>query len=268
MLTLLPHRKSYVAFTHDVLAAAAAYVVAVVAAFWIRADQPVAVSLTQATLIGAAVQAGLGAVLFVAFRLYAGVWRYASIPDLMQILKATLLLATASPAVTFLVTRLADAPRSALILNAIILFVFLAGPRVGYRVWRDRGRSADSRKADAVPTLLIGATDAAETFIREMRRGNDAPYTVVGILDDRDRRVGRAIHTVPILGPVSALERVVERLQRRGNGPQRIILAGVETPPAELEGIMRRADDLGLTVARLPRVTDFRDSTSVQAGVR
>ena len=35
----------------------------------------------------------------------------------------------------------------------------------------------------AVPILLVGSDDAAEGFIREMRRSANAPFAVLGILD-------------------------------------------------------------------------------------
>jgi len=269
MFAVLPHRKSYIAFGHDLLAAAAAFVAATIAAYWIRADQPFIVSLTMETVIVGGVQAAVAAPIFLASRFYAAVWRYASIADLTQIFRATLLVAVGAPAIAFLLTRLVDTPRSALVLNWIFLFGFLVGPRIAYRIWRDRRAPWSTAAASGVPTLIVGATDAAEAFIREMRRSDSAPYAAVGIVDDRGGgRVGREIHQVPVLGAMNDLERIVQRLRARNRGPQRIVVARVDIAPAELQVLVERADALGLTVARLPRPIDFAGSAMDMGGVR
>ena len=47
---------------------------------------------------------------------------------------------------------------------------------------------------------MIGAGDEAELFIREQACDRRAPYKVVGVIDEKGRRVGREIHGVAVLG--------------------------------------------------------------------
>jgi len=44
------------------------------------------------------------------------------------------------------------------------------------------------------------------------------------VLADTPSRVGREIYRVPVLGTIDALEEVVERLNRRGQRPQKLII--------------------------------------------
>ena len=74
------------------------------------------------------------------------------------------------------------------------------------------------------PVLLVGAGDGAAVFIREMTRGSQIPYRVVGIIDEVGGRIGRNIRGVPILGNINAISRVFKDLCNRGIGPQRIVI--------------------------------------------
>lgn len=250
--------KARIAFAHDVAMAGLTFVAAGVMAVWLRAAGDWSVLPLQWILIGALVQMAVAAPTFLILRLYTGVWRYASIPDLIQILRAASVVAAAVVALMFLITRLDGVPRSALLLNWFFLIGGLAGPRLFYRIWRDRrAGSARNMVCGGVPTLIIGATDTAETFLREMLRIPSPPYHVLGLIDDRGGRVGRVIHRAPVLGGLDDLETLVARLKAGPHPPQRLVVARETMAPTALKALIDRADALGLTVARLPRVTDF-----------
>ncbi len=79
-----------------------------------------------------------GAVFWVA-GLYQGIWRYASLNDMLAILRAVTLALLIFLPITFLITRLDDLPRSFLIINWLVLVFLLGAPRLLYRVFKDRG---------------------------------------------------------------------------------------------------------------------------------
>src|SRR5690606_23338806 len=109
------------------------------------------------------------------------------------------------------------------------------------------------------PVLLIGAGDAAETFIREMARDRDGAFEVLGAIDEKGTRTGRRIHGVPVLGQLDDMPEIFQRLAKRDRKPQRVIL----TEPLErdeLDYVLELAERQGATVARLPRLTDFSGS--------
>ena len=129
-------------------------------------------------------------------------------------------------------------------------------PSCAYRLLKDGTLSAlFERNAQArIPVLLVGAGDGADLFIREMARGQEAPYRVVGIVDDRDSRTGRQIRGVRVMGGLDDLAAVVERLTGHGIRPQRLVLTRARMDGATVRRVFEQGDALGVPVSRMPRV--------------
>ena len=240
---------------HDVAVAG----IAMEAALWLRyltygAPQEL-FFLWPATLLFMAASAGV----FVFQGLYRGIWLYASMSDVLAILKAATLAILVFLPLLFALTRLENFPRTAIFLLWPVLVLLLTGPRMLYRYLKDGSfahvlaRNTESR----VPVLLAGASDQADAFIREMGRSRLAGYRVVGLIDDKPKRVGRDIRGVRVLGSLDELRSVVERLSRDGDRPQRVILTSEKLQGAAVQRLLEGADALGLTLARLPRLTEF-----------
>ena len=257
--------RARIAYLHDVLMAGLSFVLAQA----LRQDG-VTFSLHSLQLwSGTALFMAVGAGVFASLDLYRGVWRYASLNDMVQIVKAASLTVAIFFPLLFLFTRLTDLPRSSLIINWLILMVLLAGPRIVYRVFKDRRLDTVLAKhaGRRIPVMLVGAGNAAEQFIRSVRKP-DANYTVVGIVDDKATRVGRAIHGVDVMGTVDDLPAAVEQLKQRGQRPHRLILTKEHLDGASVRSLLDVADSLGLTLARLPRLTDFREGVGEASEVR
>jgi FlaA1/EpsC-like NDP-sugar epimerase len=251
------HGLKRVAFSylHDVAMAAASFLLAL----YLRLGSEIFAWPRDVVLHGLAIFTIVAAAVFLWMRLHRIIWRYASIGDLRRILQAAVLTVVLFVACQFVYNRLADFPRSFLIIEIIVLAGFLAGPRFLYRLLKD-GELATllERNAHArVPVLLVGAGDGADLFIREMTRGRDAPYRVVGIIDDRGSRVGRNIRGVPVLGDLASLESATDRLRKQRLAPQRIVITRAQIDGAVVREISAIADTLGLPVARMPRLTAF-----------
>jgi len=119
------------------------------------------------------------------FGLYRGIWRFASLPDILQITKAVLVGVSITFASVFLFYRLQAIPRSILILYPLFLFLGLSGPRLIYRWIKDRHlylKPSQGRRA-----LIIGAGRAGEMLVREMLRENE--YLPIGFLDDSFKNI-------------------------------------------------------------------------------
>jgi FlaA1/EpsC-like NDP-sugar epimerase len=250
------NRRALLAFLHDVTMAA----VSLVASLYLRLGNSLidyeprltAMYIVGFTLIAAAV--------FLLTGLYRGIWRYASLPDLFNIARAVSLTVLVFFPVMFVLTRLETWPRSTLLIDWFVLIGLLGGPRLAYRLFKDRGLDhvLERVKYPSVPVLLISAKEGADTFIREMRRDPRAVYRVVGVLADTPSRVGREIYRVPVLGTIDELETVVQRLDRRGKRPQKLIITAQNLPGDRVRRLLDRADALAIPLARLPRLTDFQ----------
>ncbi|MBT3788766.1 MAG: polysaccharide biosynthesis protein [Alphaproteobacteria bacterium] len=204
-------------------------------------------------------------VCFIAFwraGLYRGIWYYASFNDLVAIVKAVTLSILVFLAIMFVATRLQDFPRTALLINWPLLIFLLAGPRFLYRALKDGNwRAAFERDADTrIPVVLVGAGDAAEMFIRDQSRGRNANYRVVGIVDDKPNRIGRDIRGVRVMGTIGELDQVITALDKKGRRPQRLIIASDRIDRMIVRDLLDKADAWGLTLARVPRLTDFANS--------
>jgi len=107
-----------------------------------------------------------------------------------------------------------------------------------------------------VPVLLLGSGLAAETFIREMERGG-GQYRVVGILDNSEGRFGRDLRGTRVLGRVDDLGAILDEL-RDMDRPRRIIIADDKFDGHAIGALVDAAAQFGISVARLPRLTEFR----------
>ncbi|HTT08609.1 MAG TPA: polysaccharide biosynthesis protein, partial [Gammaproteobacteria bacterium] len=109
--------------------------------------------------------------------LYRGLWRFASIPDLWNILRAVAAGSLCSLLLLFIFTRLEGVPRTTFVLYPVFLILLLGGPRLLYRLWKDHGLNfrvlSGGRRV-----LVVGAGQAGETLVRDMLR--DGEYLPIG----------------------------------------------------------------------------------------
>jgi O-antigen biosynthesis protein WbqV len=263
-VSLFPQsRRAVFAFLHDVAMAALSFALAL----YLRLGDDFGATEPRLTVLYGVSFTAIAAVIFLLTGLYRGIWRYASLPDLFNIARAATLTELVFLPVMFLFTRLDTLPRSFLLINWLVLIALLGGPRLGYRLFKDRGldhlleRSLWERgRATSVPVLLISTKEGADTFIRETVRDRNAVYRVIGMLSDTPSRVGRQIYGVPVLGTIDALETVVATLDRRGRRPQKLVITAQGLTGAEVRLLLDRADALAIPLARLPRLTEFQET--------
>ena len=142
---------------------------------------------------------------FFIFGLYRGVWRFASIPDLVRIFKSAALGAFSLVLLAFVLRDYVLLPRALPLLYFIFLVTFMSGARLGYRVFKTRRGMNNSKSV-----LIVGAGDAGEGLARDLLRHASQKYNPVGFLDDHPIKQGRELHGVRVLGKVEMLERIVE----------------------------------------------------------
>ena len=248
--------RTVFAFVHDVAMAAAAFVLALYLRLGDRLMEQAGPFLAYGTVIFATV----AALVFLLAGLHRGIWRYASMNDLIAILRAATLVILIYLPIMFVLSRLDGMPRSALLIGWFVLIFLLGAPRFVYRVLKDRSFAhlLERDGAPRVPVLLVGAGDAAETFIREMARDAGAPFEVVGLIDPSGRSTGRRIRGVPVLGDLAAAPAALARLRRDGRAPQRLIVAEVPLGRAGMQALLDLAEAHGMSLARLPRLAELR----------
>lgn len=196
------------------------------------------------------------AVVFSAMGLYKGVWRYASLRDLLSIGRAVALATLIFLPLLFMVTRLEDFPRSVLVINALVLMALLGGPRIVYRMVKDKDISLnflDSGVDSRTPILLVGIGESAVHFLRAA----SSEYKVVGLVDKNRKQAGSFIHGVRVFGSVEDIPKAVKRLRAENNTPQKIILARECLDNETVAKLVALGEELGVPLAKLPRMSDF-----------
>lgn len=256
-----PSPKAALSFLHDLAMTALAFVLAL----YLRVGDAAFGYYWPPLLTGLPIVLAIAAVSYWQFGLYRAMWRYISLTDLMQILKAVTVTVLAFVLAMFLLTRLNYLPRSQPLIFWFVLTVLISGPRFFFRIVKDGSigalRSGPGR--EGVPVVLVGAGAGTDAFLRWLGRERPAPYRVVGILGEQPDKVGRSLHNVPVFGDVSDLARAGDRLRQGGQQPQRAILTESLNG---LDGTMIRelfawADGLGMTLCRLPKPVEFKKAS-------
>jgi FlaA1/EpsC-like NDP-sugar epimerase len=161
------------------------------------------------------------------FDLYRGMWRYTSISDLLNIIKAAL---TSSLLITIFIAfkmRFIGYPRSVFIIDCFLTILFIAGFRLLVRLFFERLAREKSNKSmpqqfmslfkrypkSVTKLLIIGAGDCGEKILREIRDNASLKFKAVGFLDDNRNKIGRKIHGVPVLGLVSEISSAIKKVR-------------------------------------------------------
>jgi FlaA1/EpsC-like NDP-sugar epimerase len=150
---------------------------------------------------------------FAFFRLYRMSWSYVGFYELLDILKAvtTGLLLILGLVLIFWTHRLFQGyPRSIPFIDYLISLVFIvlfrASKRFYAQIYRGRGTG------DAKRTLIVGAGNAGEQIVRDMRRQEGSPYKPVGFIDDDIEKLGVYIQGVKVQGDRQSISYLVEKL--------------------------------------------------------
>lgn len=229
----------------------------------------VALLIVPGNLIGAGAETGfeadilvftvLAAIAFLIFRPYRSLWRYTSLSDLLSIVTVSTVVALTYLAIDRATGSLSVAEWGTYINAWLLMVVLLSGPRVAARLAAAPSvRPKIENRDDYVALLLLGAGDATELFLRALRRDPASRFRVVGIVDEMGANFRRSIHGIEVLGSPENLEAVVQKLDKKGKRPSRLVVTEEHLSPASLKAMLDEAERLGLTLSRIPRLTELR----------
>jgi len=186
--------------------------------------------------------------------LYRGVWRFASVPDLVNILKACLFGLIAISVGLFLYNRMDQVSRTVLLLYPFVLTALLGMPRLLYRVWKDYQLSRSEEAGLRV--LILGAGRAGEALVRDLHRTGS--YQPVGFLDDAATLRGSYLQGVPVLGRIDEVERIA-----RETAARLLVIAMPSLDAAAMRAVVAACENTGLPFRRVPRLDDLLEGRSL-----
>ena len=148
----------------------------------------------------------------VLFGIYHGVWRYTSLPDIQRIVFAVL---AGTVSISFALQAIgleATLGYREYVLYPLLLVTLMSLSRMAFRSfkeWSLYGRGGEQ----GTPVIIMGAGDAAVGLVKELARSHE--WRVVGLLDDDEKKLGRLLHGVRVLGNLDDLPRFAQRLKIR-----------------------------------------------------
>jgi UDP-GlcNAc:undecaprenyl-phosphate GlcNAc-1-phosphate transferase len=135
---------------------------------------------------------------FLVMGVYRGIWRYTSLDDLIVFARAVFLSSVLSVLAVLFAFRFEGFSRTIFIIDGLLMFMFLAGSRMAFRLFRQVlpvARSGEGRRV-----LIYGAGDAGELLLRELINNRALKYLPVGFLDDDPAKSGKVIHGLKVFG--------------------------------------------------------------------
>ncbi|ESQ09831.1 MAG TPA: polysaccharide biosynthesis protein [Chromatiaceae bacterium] len=238
-------RSRTAAFMHDLLMVPVAWLLAYWVRFNLQRIPPDYLGTAWHTLPIVMLVCGL---VYWTFGLYRGVWRFASLPDLVRITKAVVAATVIVMLVLFIYNRGAHIPRSVPLLFLLFQLALLSGPRLLYRWLKDHRLALHA----GVRVLIVGARGAGETLVREMRRDRAHTYDPVAFVDDTPRRQGGDIHGIPIKGTTAKIPELTKNL-----AIDLIMLAMPTASAAEMQRLVQLCEQTGKPFRTVPQLQNL-----------
>jgi O-antigen biosynthesis protein WbqV len=247
--------RNFLIALHDLLATAAALFVA----FYLRfeggdgffARLPLLLQILPYFL-------AFSVVVFFLLNLTTTKWRFISLPDALNIIRAATVLTIALLVLDYIF--LAPNVHGTFFLGKVTIILywfleisFLSASRFTYRYFRYTRVRRHARIEDASPTLLIGRAADAEVLLRGIESGAIKRLWPVGVLSPSSADRGQFIRNVPVLGNIDDIEDVIGDFAKRNKSIARVVMTpSAFEPEAHPESVLMRARRLGLIVSRLP----------------
>jgi len=143
----------------------------------------------------------------VIFKLYKKVWEYASVGELLIILKIALYSIFVGLVVQQVIFQEIYFRFLAVIMLLHILFI--GGSRFIWRIYRD---SIMNKQTNKLRTLIIGAGSAGTMVARQLLSSNERTLLPVAFIDDNEKKHNLDILGLPVIGGVKEIARTVQQL--------------------------------------------------------
>lgn len=148
------------------------------------------------------------------FGLYRRMWVYASMRELRLIVlsvTAGSLLVSTTMLILFFNHIFISFPRSVLIIDWILSIVLIGGSRFGLRMLAESKNRNGSSKKNGISrnALIIGAGDAGALVAKELQKNPIINLRPIGFLDDNPEKYGQQIHSIPVIGRLKDLGKVI-----------------------------------------------------------
>jgi FlaA1/EpsC-like NDP-sugar epimerase len=181
------------------------------------------------------------------FHLYKKAWEYASVGELLSILKVV----TFSILIVAVVQQLVIKEINFRLLTVtwLLNMSIIGGSRFCWRMFRD---SLLKRTENKKRTLIIGAGSAGMMVVRQLNQNNEADLLPVGFIDDDEKKHRLDILGLPVLGGIKEIEITVKQYEI-----DNIVIAIPSLNKKELNTIFQECAKTSAKTQILPMLEDL-----------
>jgi FlaA1/EpsC-like NDP-sugar epimerase len=183
--------------------------------------------------------------------IYRAMLRYSSIKDMLAIVRGAALGAALLVAAVVFIHGLQGYPRSIFVLYPLFSVVAIGGSRLAWRMHieaRETGRVKEAGRS----VLIVGAGDAADDLIRELRQNPRTAYRIVGIVDDAADKREQRIHGVEVIGEIGDVPKLAKALR-----VEEILIAIPSADGAQMRRIAGLCRESGVPYRTVPGIGDI-----------
>jgi UDP-GlcNAc:undecaprenyl-phosphate GlcNAc-1-phosphate transferase len=184
---------------------------------------------------------------FLVTGVYRGLWRYTGMSDLIVFAKAVAVSSVASLLLILFAFRFEGYSRKVFVIDAVLMFLLLAGSRLAFRVFRQVLPTVARQNGRRV--LIYGAGDAGELLLRELRNNRELQLAPIGFLDDDPAKNGKVIHGLRVFGGNGDLGAVC--LQHEVD---EVVISSMKMTEERLQEVLRCCSEKQIAVKRM-RIT-------------
>lgn len=175
--------------------------------YYLRFDNGIPTEYVSQMFIFGLIASVVTAACMIAFKLYNRIWEYASIGEIISILKAVSISAVTSLLLVGILTQ-RQVPLSIMLRQFETVLLLVGGSRFIWRVVRDYLLKNNSERENA---LIVGAGDCGLMIVRELLHNPRASVKPVAFIDDDIRKKGSRIMGLPVIGDRDAILEAVSR---------------------------------------------------------
>jgi len=254
--------KPYLLRIFDMVLAILSIFIAMITMGWMFGDT----TSWTISLIGMAIQAIVYVVMLYALNIYKIIWYYSSLQEMLKLIVAVMF----SQMVSFVIHlscsigmingswKFSDEFLKVHLLAGAFMVVFVIIFRsVIYTIERrEASGTVKSDTEEEINTMVIGAGEACNYFVREMQLKHSDEYDIKCIIDDNPTKHKMLFEGVPIVGNRYSIEENVKKYNIK-----KIIFAIPSCPMADRKEIFEICTKTGCVVKTMPSIYQMVENT-------
>lgn len=186
--------------------------------------------------------------------LYRGMWRYTSIWDVINIIKANIISTVIIVLFIYLTIGYNTISRSMFVIDLLLCSAFIGISRVGIRIFLGNILNLVSNEivySNIKRIVLVGAGFAGQEVARQVLNKHSKKYNIIGFVDDNPRKYKLQVHGISVIGKTNDLSKSL------ANKYDEIFICCPSATEKEMRKIIEHCKSSGKPFKTLPSVSEI-----------